>query len=63
MDRLMKVAEVSEVLGISPNTLRAWIWGRRELGRYAIKCGRSIRFRQQDVYRYIEENRLVKDGP
>ena len=46
MDRLLKVTEAAEILGLSPSTVRKMFWEGR-LTR--VKVGRSTRIRQGDL--------------
>lgn len=43
---LMTVAEAAERLGLSPATVRRWIFDRR-LG--VVKLGRAVRLRSEDI--------------
>ena len=46
MERLLKVPEAAEILGLSPSTIRKMFWEGR-LAR--VKVGRSTRIRQGDL--------------
>jgi excisionase family DNA binding protein len=46
MEHLLKVEEVSEILGLAPSTVRRMLWEGR-LAR--VKIGRSTRVREGDV--------------
>lgn len=36
---------------------KAWVWSETRAGRFpAVRCGRSYRYRQQDVDAWIEAN-------
>jgi hypothetical protein len=55
---LLTEPDVAKILGISPTTLKC----ERSRGRIIIpyvKVGRLVRYRIEDVDRYIEENRKV----
>jgi len=56
MEQLLTVTEVSDLLKISPNTLRSWVWQQRELGKKRIRVGRLVRFRMSDVEEWLNEN-------
>ncbi|MEW8288228.1 MAG: helix-turn-helix domain-containing protein [Candidatus Thiodiazotropha endolucinida] len=52
--KLFTPEEVSELLGVTTHTLAVW----RSEGRYNfpyIKTGRLVRYREEDVMRFIEE--------
>lgn len=49
--------EVSEILGISCHTLRRWRYNNLGLPFY--KIGKCVRYKMEDVERFIEENRQV----
>jgi len=59
--RLLKKAEVAELLGIAPATLSTW----RSRQRYPlpyVRCGRAIRYRAQDVEKFVAERTQPGDG-
>jgi predicted DNA-binding transcriptional regulator AlpA len=52
-DKLLTQEEAAEILGILPKTLQAW----RTTQRYPlkwIKVGRCVRYRPEDIQRFIE---------
>lgn len=53
MSKLLNVKEFADALGISPKTIRQWIWMRRVP---FIRVGRAIRFRTETV------NEILKHG-
>ena len=57
MTKLLTTDEVSEMTGISPETLAQWRWLRREIPfvRVSRKC---VRYRQSDIDAWLEK-RLV----
>ncbi|WP_348265273.1 helix-turn-helix domain-containing protein [Telmatobacter sp. DSM 110680] len=46
MSKLLSVAEFAEAIGLSPKTIRQWVWMRRVA---YVRVGRAIRFRQETV--------------
>ena len=53
MSKLLTMAEASEYLGISKLTLYGWV-SARKLG--FIKVGRLVKFKQQDLDKWIDEH-------
>ena len=52
-------ATASRMLGLTRDALKA----QRLLGRVDhAKCGRQIRYRRQDLIRYLEENEVATNG-
>lgn len=56
MDKLLTVENVSEILMISPYTVRA-MCRSKELPH--IKVGGQYRFRESSIAKYIEENEII----
>ncbi len=50
---LMKVPQVAEYLGVPVQTL--YDWRMRKRGPKAIKIGRHLRYRREDVERWLDE--------
>lgn len=46
MSKLLSVTEFADAVGLSPKTIRQWVWMRRVP---YVRVGRAIRFRQQTV--------------
>ena len=46
MSKLLSVAEFAEAVGLSPKTIRQWVWMRRVP---YVRVGRAIRFRRETV--------------
>jgi excisionase family DNA binding protein len=46
MSRLLSVTEFADALGLSPKTIRQWVWMRRVS---YVRVGRAIRFRPETV--------------
>lgn len=44
--KLLKVAEFADAVGLSPKTIRQWVWMRRVS---YVRVGRAIRFRPETV--------------
>ena len=53
MRKLLTMDEASEYLGISKLTLYGWV-SARKLG--FVKVGRLVKFRQQDLEKWIEQH-------
>ena len=51
---LINEMKLSEILGVSSNTLRKWRWEGK--GPQFIKLGSKVAYRQADVDKYIEGN-------
>jgi len=51
MERLMTRKELAGYLGLEPNTLARWKW--KGDGPPCIKIGRSVRYRQSEVDRWL----------
>lgn len=54
-ERLIDISEVSSRLGISIKTIYGWVHMRKIP---FIKTGRLVRFDQQDIARWIEQNKV-----
>lgn len=54
MKKLLSINEASEMLGLRPSTLRAWLARRKNLP--FVRCGRCIRIPYDAVERFIAEN-------
>lgn len=52
---MLSINEVAKLIGISPFTLRRWV--KNGFGPAHIRLQRTIRFREQDVERWIEAHR------
>ena len=60
---LLKPREAAEILGLSVDTLNLW----RCQGRYAaelpyLKVGRFIKYDEQDVLRFLQSCRVVRES-
>lgn len=53
LDKLLTPQEAARILGVSVNTLNVWRCTKRYNLSY-IKMGRSVRYRPEDVQRFIE---------
>lgn len=54
-DKLLTVGEVAKWLAISPAWIRDHASGRRNPKLPRVKLGKSLRFRREDVERFIEQ--------
>jgi excisionase family DNA binding protein len=52
MDRLLNIRESAELLRLSPNTLRAWIFQKR---MPFVRLGRRILLREKDLQTLVDE--------
>jgi excisionase family DNA binding protein len=58
---LLNVQEAAQLLSLSPNTIRQWIWQRR---LPVVKLGRSVRLRREDLETLINSHRreaIIRD--
>lgn len=53
-DKLLTVRELSEYLGVHSDTV--YRWGREGIGPVAIKIGKTFRYRESDIVKYLDEN-------
>jgi excisionase family DNA binding protein len=53
---LLTVDDVSDLLGLSPATIRAWLLRRKNLP--FVRCGRAIRIPAKAVEKFIKENTI-----
>ncbi len=51
---LLKAQEAAQLLNVSVNTIRMWIWQRR---LPVVRLGRAVRLRRGDLEQLIERNR------
>lgn len=54
MQALLKTKEAAQLLNLSENTIRQWIWQRR---LPVVRIGRAVRLRREDLEKLIERNR------
>ncbi len=50
-DKLLTTKQVAEILAISEDTLRGWIWSGK--GVKYIKIGGAVRYKESDLHEYI----------
>jgi excisionase family DNA binding protein len=55
---LLKTEEVARLLGVSPLTVRAWVFQRL---LPCVRLGRSVRFKPQDIEK-IQRKGLKRNG-
>lgn len=60
-ERLLTVEEVAEWLGVPVGTIYAWRY--RSTGPASYKVGRHVRFRREDVERWLEDQRTEPIQP
>ena len=53
MQALLKTKEAAQLLNLSENTIRQWIWQRR---LPVVRIGRAVRLRKEDLEQLIERN-------
>ncbi len=51
---LVKAKEAAQLLNVSENTIRMWIWQKR---LPVVRLGRAVRLRSEDLEQWIERNR------
>jgi excisionase family DNA binding protein len=51
---LLKAKEAAQLLNVSENTIRMWIWQKR---LPVVRLGRAVRLRSEDLEQWIERNR------
>lgn len=56
MKPLLTTAATAEVLGIAPQTLR--MWRHRGQGPLAIKYGRKVMYRREDIEAWLESREI-----
>jgi len=52
-------SEVSELIGVTRATLQNWRW--RRVGLPYSKFMRSVRYKESDLYAYMESGRIVPE--
>jgi excisionase family DNA binding protein len=55
MAKLLNVAEFAEAIGLSPKTIRQWVWMRRVP---YVRVGRAIRFRPETVNEILDRGTI-----
>lgn len=61
INRLLKPAEVAEILGVTKETLNVWRCTKRYPLKY-IKIGRNVLYKLEDVQAYIESQTVQNGG-
>ena len=51
---LLKTKEAAQLLNLSENTIRMWIWQKR---LPVVRLGRAVRLRREDLEHLVERNR------
>lgn len=59
-ERLLSVGDVAKILGVSPGWVRDHATGRRRPRLTAVRLGKLLRFRLQDVEEFIAECRQTE---
>jgi excisionase family DNA binding protein len=57
--RLLRVAEAAERLGLTPKTLRFWIWTRKI---EHVKIGRAVRIPEHAIEQLIEQGTIPAEA-
>ncbi len=60
IERLLKPTDLSEWLGVSLSTLYSWRW--RGEGPPGFRVGRLVRYRVEDVERWLTETASEREG-
>lgn len=55
MSKLLNVAEFAEAVGLSPKTIRQWVWMRRVP---YVRVGRAIRFKPETAQTIIDRGTM-----
>lgn len=55
MERLIGIKEIAEYLGVTVNTMYAWVHCQ-QIPFY--KVGRLVKFKKQDIDRWLEERKV-----
>jgi excisionase family DNA binding protein len=55
MSKLLNVEEFADAVGLSPKTVRQWVWMRRVP---YVRVGRAIRFRPETVKEIIDRGTI-----
>ena len=62
MDRVLTIPEAADFLRCSPNSLSDPAW-RRSVGLPAVRIGRSVRFLESDLVRFLRGQREITQPP
>lgn len=52
MERLLKIDEAASVLGLSPKTVRKWLWERKIS---SVKVGGAVRISEKEIARITSD--------
>lgn len=63
LEKLLDTFEVAEILGVSPDWVRAHSNGNRQPALPSVSLGKLIRFRRADVEAFIEAQRTAPKKP
>ncbi len=55
MSKLLTVAEFADAVGLSPKTIRQWVWMRRVA---YVRVGRAIRFKPETAQDLIDHGTI-----
>ena len=58
MERTLHTDEAAKILGCTSKTLRVWV-GKRRVPH--VRVGRLVRFRVEDLARFLEEHQVPAD--
>lgn len=61
LNRLLKPAQVAEILGVTKETLNVWRCTKRYPLKY-IKIGRNVLYKLEDIQAYIESQTVQNGG-
>ncbi|MEI8390018.1 MAG: helix-turn-helix domain-containing protein [bacterium] len=59
MNKLLKPAEIAEIINVSLNTIYTWVYNKKIPH---MKIGGALRFSEQEIIDWIEKSRIVVEG-
>ena len=61
-DKLLTTKQAAEILAISEDTLRSWIWSGKGGVKY-VKIGGAVRYKESDLHEYIARRTYIPQAP
>ena len=62
MQKLLSSVEAADYLGIQPGTLAKWRCYHSDNMPPYVKCGRSIKYRLEDLEEFVNQNLVSSNG-